>query len=637
MARGLAKLGVNMVRVHGPAWGSDIRRVDKDYLDRLFYFIAALKKQGIYTCLSIYFPLWLQLKESDGFAGYGTAGRNPFALLFFNDEFQRIYRGWWRAVLTTPSPYANNKTLIDEPAVAMLEMINEDSYLFWTFTPYENIPGPQMALLEKQFGDWLAQKYGSVEKAFAAWGSGGTAVRGDDVSAGRAGFLPLYEIFTKRDRRAQDTAAFLTHSQKTFFERTMAFLKKDLGFKASVYASNWITADARVLGPLDKYANTVGDFWTATATSKAARGRTGVVQHQSRRPLRRPERAPVPSQEARRRARLWPADHGPPLQRAALDDQRDQLDAAQPVPGRPAAAGRGLRGASRHRRVLLFRDREPDLGGWAAQVLDPHAGRDGTVPGRGASVPQGAGAARRRGGKRDAAAGRSAGPQGQPGHRAGEPRRVPRPRRARRPNGGRGRRHQHRPARLSGRQGVDPVHRAGRRRRRVADGRSFPLHRPASADGAQPDRRASVELRGRAGNRNAPRAQGVTGFLKQAGTVRLKDVAIRSDLPYGAIVLVTLDDLPLARSKKMLLQVMSEEANYGWDAPPGPALREIRSIGGAPIVVRKFSGTVSLGRADADRLAVTALDANGYRGRRVGNARNLALGERTLYYLIEAP
>src|SRR5262249_9612086 len=124
--------------------------------------------------------------------------------------------------------------------------------------PYQTIPAPQMALLEKQFGEWLTGRYGSVEKALAAWG--GKTIRGDEASAGRAGFMPLYDLFTTKNRRAQGTGPLLMLSQKRFFAETTAYLKKELGFRGSVYGSNWITASPAILGPLDKYTNTVGDF-----------------------------------------------------------------------------------------------------------------------------------------------------------------------------------------------------------------------------------------------------------------------------------------------------------------------------------------------------------------------------------------
>jgi hypothetical protein len=63
-ARSLAKRGVNLVRIHGPVYlssGADFGKIDTNHVAKLHYLIAALKREGIYVCLSIYFPLWVKL------------------------------------------------------------------------------------------------------------------------------------------------------------------------------------------------------------------------------------------------------------------------------------------------------------------------------------------------------------------------------------------------------------------------------------------------------------------------------------------------------------------------------------------------------------------------------------------------
>ncbi|MFQ3610597.1 MAG: hypothetical protein SNJ72_03785, partial [Fimbriimonadales bacterium] len=255
LARQLAKQGVNLVRVHASITRGSTLEMDPNFTRQAQQFVHAMRNEGIYTLFSIYFPLWVRLKAQDGFGSYNN--QHPFALLFFDEEFQKRYREWWRVLLTSPNP-VGGLPLKDDPAVAMVELVNEDSYLFWTFTPYENIPAEPMAKLEKAFGDWLTRKYGSVQNALQRWG--GSRKRGDDPQAGRAGFISLYEIFSQRTQRAQDTAEFLTWHQRTFFEQTQNYLKKELGYQGLVQASNWITAEARILGPLDKWSNTVCDF-----------------------------------------------------------------------------------------------------------------------------------------------------------------------------------------------------------------------------------------------------------------------------------------------------------------------------------------------------------------------------------------
>ncbi|HMO64660.1 MAG TPA: hypothetical protein PKE47_05460, partial [Verrucomicrobiota bacterium] len=153
-ARAMARRGVNLVRIHGPIYdgsGPTMGRLDTNRVAQVQQLVHALKREGIYTGLSLYFPLWVRLgPENTAFPGY-IGGQHPFALLYFNPAFEELYRGWWRGLLTAPNPLG--PALKDEPAIAFAEMVNEDSTLFWTFNPDAgqggNIPDAQRAMLEK--------------------------------------------------------------------------------------------------------------------------------------------------------------------------------------------------------------------------------------------------------------------------------------------------------------------------------------------------------------------------------------------------------------------------------------------------------------------------------------------------------
>jgi hypothetical protein len=133
----------------------------------------------------------------------------------------------------------------------------------------------------------------------------------------------------------------------------------------------------------------------------------------------------------------------------------------------------------------------------------------------------------------------------------------------------------------------------------------------------------------------APSVNAATGFLNAAGKISLPAMTLQTGLEYGSVTLVALDGKPLAQSAKMLLQVASEDRNRGWKTAPGDkGLTRIESLGGPPLVVRNLEGSISLTRPDADRLSVTALDANGYPKTKLGNAKTIALRPDVLYYLI---
>jgi hypothetical protein len=265
LAKLLAKRGVNIVRYHSPLFdSSDPMQVNPKTLDNLFFLIKAMKDEGIYTTLSFYFPLWFDIKPHYNIPGYDTINNNkPFALLYFDERMQEIYKSWAAQLLTTANPYTG-KPLADEPAIALIEILNEDSYFFWTFTK-NNVPAVHWQNLESLFGDWLRQKYGSLEGAYTAWNNKREAA--DNLEEGR---MALYEAWTMtgdgvknsnaaKVKRIGDQVQFLTENQRGFYAMITDFFRTDLGAKSMITTSNWHVTDPFTLGALERYTYMVGD------------------------------------------------------------------------------------------------------------------------------------------------------------------------------------------------------------------------------------------------------------------------------------------------------------------------------------------------------------------------------------------
>jgi hypothetical protein len=124
-------------------------------------------------------------------------------------------------------------------------------------------------------------------------------------------------------------------------------------------------------------------------------------------------------------------------------------------------------------------------------------------------------------------------------------------------------------------------------------------------------------------------------MLKSVGTMETKDLSVSSGMEIGHIVAVALDGQPLAISRKILLQVMSEEKSYQFQTEPaGGNLKRIANIGMDPWMVKELKGTVRLKRPDAHQLKVTTLDFNGYPAGSLGSGSEVQLQPRTLYYLL---
>lgn len=618
-ARSLAKQGVNLIRVHGPALSDqDWTKADPAKIRQVQRFVQAMKKEGIYTSLSIYFPLWFRPTGAQ-LAGY-NGQKNPFAAHFFNPDFIRSYRNWWRELLTTPDP-TTGKPLTSEPAVATVELVNEDSYFFWTFTPYENVPAEQMAILEKQFGDALAQKYGTVQAAFQTWA--GSPVKGDNAPQGRAGFRALWELFSSRDARSKDTAAFLAQSQRKWFDDQMKYVR-GLGFKGLVIGSNWITADPKVLGPLDKWSNTVADIMDHHGYFDL--GHEGEAASYS---IRKGHKFIDAS------ALTFPNNNislpifdviynGKPSVISEINwTSPNRLRADLPL---VAAAYGALQGTdalyffagsapSWESSIAKFGIRTPVIAGqYPAAALMYRKGLIKPGP-----VAVHANVSMRALFNLDGAP--ILAPKNLDQLRAAD---VPA--------------NAQKTERL---EGMDPL--AFLVGKVAMD--FTPTDQPSEtiALGKFIDhehktvRSATGELLWDYGNGivkvDAPQVQGITGFLSKS---KLETSAFTADLPipYGALIAVSLDDKPIAQSGKILVQVMSQESMYGFRTA-GTNPYTIEDLGSAPIAVQKLRGSFAFRRPDQAQLKVTALDFNGYPVKTLPKGATVQLLPDVIYYLVE--
>jgi hypothetical protein len=629
-ARVLAKHGVNLVRIHGGYFDAD-GNVDIKKIQHSIEIVEALKAEGIYSHFSIYFPLWLNPKPGNPWLPGYNGGQHPFAALTFNHDFQEKYHAWWKALLTTPSD-ATGRKLIDEPAVFGAEIINEDSYFFWTFTT-ANIPDAEMKMLESQFGNWLKQKHGSIETAMKNWN--GPKVPRDNPAEGRVSFRGLWEMANQRTARDKETVAFLVESQRGFYQRQVQFLR-DLGFKGVITASNWTTADARVLGPLEKYSYIPGDFidrhgyfgcqnkgdaaeWSIrdghTFIDRSALKfdpeqvgkpkefvHTAMDIHYDNKPSMVSETTFNRPNRFRSEAPLYYACYG------ALQDSdaivHFAMDSNQWAvkPGyfmqpwtlmSPSMMGQFPVAALIYRKGLVGAGESVvDLNLKVADLLDL----------QGTPMPQDAAFDELR--LKDV-------PQGveiKPGN-------VIDPL-----------------AHYVGRTNVTFTETGGPAK--LADLSKYidhTAHTVISTNG-----QLKLDYNKGVLAINAPAAQGVSGNLHDAGATELADLSISSEMSLGHIVAVSLDGQPLATSAKILLQVMSEEKATGFETQDaGKGVRKIIHMGRDPWMIKELHGLVKFKRPDAALLKVTALDGNGEKQKDTGNAAEIKLLPGTLYYVVE--
>ena len=255
-ARFLAKRGVNMVRLHahldpGPKGTlADFNRSERDWIWRT---VAAMKKEGIYATIS---PFWAE-GESVG-PSWGipsvTAEQSAAGLLFFDPTMQEGYRAWLRALYAETNPYTGIPLAAD-PAVAIIQLQNEDSLLFWTLNSIQGEPRRRLCRL---FGDFLKSKYGSLEQAKAAWG--GADNKDDDLADGIVALDNIWELTQNRSgaraRRLDDMTEFLSRTMFDFNRKMEKYLREELGCRQLINAGNWQTADMVKLNDAERWSYT---------------------------------------------------------------------------------------------------------------------------------------------------------------------------------------------------------------------------------------------------------------------------------------------------------------------------------------------------------------------------------------------
>jgi hypothetical protein len=258
-ARFLAKVGVNMVRIHtqlAPGKkGSRLTDVDEKEIDRIWQFVAALKKEGIYVTIS---PYWATRRDVTDWGIEDCTGvADLWGVLFFDEKLQQGYKAWVKALYEPKNPYTGIP-LAKDPAVGIIQVQNEDSLLFWTT---QGMKPPLLERLGKQFGRWLVQKYGSLEKAKQAWA--GTGHQQDDFPSGKVGLFKVWHMTQELKggvaTRVNDEMQFYAETQRRFYADMAVFYRKELSCRQLLNASNWVTADPVRLNDAERWTYTAMD------------------------------------------------------------------------------------------------------------------------------------------------------------------------------------------------------------------------------------------------------------------------------------------------------------------------------------------------------------------------------------------
>jgi hypothetical protein len=305
-----AKYGFNSIRLHkyncGTGWegfGSPESMVefDPDGLDRFDYFCSELKKQGLYINLSSNFTVKIGPKDADRFEAFddffnpakGWNKRHPrlstgHGSIYLSPGLQSLHIEQIVKLLNHKNSYTG-MTYAQDPAIAFVEIFNEDSVLFYgTVGKIQQSP-IMREYISMRFADWLKEEYETEEAWRAAWKDDNIifdpanianehlkgliisdSLKGNIKAENFAnGVLPIgqpwfYDAVSNPDAepafitlrpRMTDTAEFLIGIQDEFNQKVVIAIR-ETGYEGIILGSNW------------QAGSTIGHYWNLMSDRK---------------------------------------------------------------------------------------------------------------------------------------------------------------------------------------------------------------------------------------------------------------------------------------------------------------------------------------------------------------------------------
>jgi len=177
VAARLAAAGINSVRCHHMdtsrwprgIWNAkDGRTIELKALDRLDYFINELAKRGIRVNINLHVG-----RTHSQYVGLPKTNSNYDKVIgIFTPALIDAQKRYARELLTHVNPYRKVRHA-DDPAVAFIEITNEDSFFMWDGEKrLRELPPYYAEILQGRFNDWLKRRYHSEQALRTAWAQG---------------------------------------------------------------------------------------------------------------------------------------------------------------------------------------------------------------------------------------------------------------------------------------------------------------------------------------------------------------------------------------------------------------------------------------------------------------------------------
>jgi len=187
IAARMAAAGVNSVRFHhmdtsrwprGILDSKDPMKLHPEALDRLDVFLDQLARHGIRANLNLHVG-----REASRALGLPRSNTRYDKIVgIFTPRLVEAQKQYARDLLTHVNKVRKVR-YADDPAVAFVEITNEDSLFMWSAArDLRALPGYYAKILQGRFCRWLKGRYGSTQGVRAAWARGAEPL-GDNMLA----------------------------------------------------------------------------------------------------------------------------------------------------------------------------------------------------------------------------------------------------------------------------------------------------------------------------------------------------------------------------------------------------------------------------------------------------------------------
>ncbi len=179
----LRKMGINLIRFHhmDNPWSEEsifyqqgsTRILNTGTLDRFEYLVNELKNNGIFINFNLHVSRTFRtadgVTDADSIKNYGKG------VTYFDPHLIMLQKEYAAQMLNHINPYTN-MTLSDDPVMAMVEIINENSlYRMWRddklkhFSDGGDLTMRHSLMLDSLWHDYLKEKYDNTNNLATAW------------------------------------------------------------------------------------------------------------------------------------------------------------------------------------------------------------------------------------------------------------------------------------------------------------------------------------------------------------------------------------------------------------------------------------------------------------------------------------